>query len=430
MGIRRTFCIATICLIAQANPLEAQKLRSRIADLFSFGECGLPLCLDGSINAGTGHGDHFLGSVLAGNSAIINFLGSAVGQSVASAPVSAASSGATFVLVGGVPVKTSSSAGPILAERSQTLGRGRVYVGVDVTAMSFNSINGAPTDNLLFVFGHEDAGVPVLGDPTFENDIIEVRMDMGIRILVTSMFFTVGLTDFIDVGVSVPFVRTSIDAASEAQIQPFGTPAFHFFGGTLTDPILRAATATRGSASGIGDVAGRLKINLAQSNTLGIALMGEVRFATGDEADLLGSGSTAVRTLAAIAASFDRFSPHINFGYFARTGEFQSDGILLTAGFDQAVTDWATVAFDLVSEFQVGDNKIVLPEPIQFSTPFAREVQTSSFPSRRADVLNASLGMKFAMRGGTNVVVNGIAPLRKNGLQGDFILTAGLEIVF
>lgn len=422
--------LAVLAIGVLPGTSAAQDLRDQIGDLFSFGDCGLPLCLDGSISQLTGHGDHFLPSAAAGNAAATLFLANAIGRSVSNAPVSAASSGATFVLVGGVPVKTSTSSGPILAERSRTLGRGRVFVGFNVTALGFNSINGAPLERLEFVFGHQDVPPAGIGDPVLENDVIRVKMDLDLRIIVSSIFFTYGLTEFIDIGVSIPFVRTSIVGNSEAQVEPFGSTAVHFFGGTLADPVLRASTSISGSRSGIGDVAGRIKINLGQSNKVGIALLGDVRFATGDEANLLGSGATSVRLLTAIAGTFEAFSPHVNLGYIARTGEFENDAILAILGFDQLMTDWATLAVDIVSEFQLGENKIPLPAPIQVVAPFVREIRTVSIPERSGDVLNVALGMKFALRGGTHLVVNGIAPLWKNGLQGDFVATAGMEIVF
>ena len=51
----------------------------------------------------------------------------------ADVPVSAASGGSTFRFQGGVPVRTSTSAGPIFAERAQTLGHGRVLAGITRT---------------------------------------------------------------------------------------------------------------------------------------------------------------------------------------------------------------------------------------------------------------------------------------------------------
>ena len=45
----------------------------------------------------------------------------------------------TFRFEGGVPVRTSQSAGPIFAERAQTLGRGRMLAGLTRSSFSFTS---------------------------------------------------------------------------------------------------------------------------------------------------------------------------------------------------------------------------------------------------------------------------------------------------
>ncbi len=369
----------------------------------------------------------------AGNQAVIDFINAAVGRSVASTPISAASSGVTFSIVGGLPVKTSVSSGPVFGERSQTVGRGRFFIGANVTGIQFSSLNGVPTDNILLNLVHQDVpsiGSPGLGDPNFENDFIEVNLALDIDLLVSSLFLTAGLTDFIDIGVAVPFVRTSIRGNSEAQVIPIEPSLLHFFGGDAANPILRAAAAIDGTATGIGDVAGRIKINLGQSRSVGAAILGDVRFPTGEESNLLGSGATTVRGLAIVAAQFSSFSPHINAGYLARTGARQNDAILATIGFDQLMTPWATLAFDLISEWQLGENKIQLPGEAVYEFPRPRRVQTTTVPEKRENVLNASVGMKFTVRGGTTLVINGIAPMRKVSLQPDFIWTGGLEYSF
>ena len=50
-------------LVCVAAPVEAQSLNSRINDLFTFGDCGEPLCL----SVGSGHGSHFIPAVQAGS---------------------------------------------------------------------------------------------------------------------------------------------------------------------------------------------------------------------------------------------------------------------------------------------------------------------------------------------------------------------------
>jgi hypothetical protein len=409
-----------ICL---ATPLFAQDMRSTINQLFTFGDCGQPLCLD----LPDAHGNHFLPAVAAGNQTVIGFLTDAISQSAANTPLSATSSGETFTLVGGLPVRSSTSAGPIFGERAQTLGRGRFYIGANVTGIQFTTINSAPLDNILINFAHQDVGNPGEGDPEFENDILQLRMNLDMSVTVASIFATWGILDFMDVGVAVPFVRTRLSGTSDAQIQPFGSVAVHRFGGTDIDPILRATTSASGTSSGIGDVVGRIKINLGQGRTLGAAILADVRFPTGSEKDLRGAGSSSIRAMAVGSAQFGNFAPHINLGYLSRTAALQNDAVLATLGFDNLMASWATFAADIISEWQVGDNPISLPGDIVFIAPFQRRIPSISIPDRRNNLINLATGLKFNVRGGAVLVVNAIAPLRKAGLQPDFIWTVGLE---
>lgn len=414
--------LAGAALLAGA-PLAAQDLRSTITELFTFGDCGAPLCLE----LGDEHGNHFIPAVTAGNETVIAFLTEAIGRAASSTPLSATSSGATYTLVGGLPVRSSTSAGPIFAERAQTLGRGRFYLGSNVTGQQFTSLNGVPLDNILINFAHQDVGNPGTGDPEFENDIIQLTMNLDMSIAVASLFATYGVTDFIDLGVAVPFVRASFTGAADAQILPFGPSPLHRFGGTIDDPILRVATDASGNSSGLGDIVGRIKINLGQSSRFGAALLTDVRFPTGDADNLLGSGSTSLRALGVASAQFGSFSPHVNVGYLARGGEFQSDAIVARLGFDNLMTSWATFAAELLSEWQVGENPITLPGDIIFTAPFERRVASVSIPQRRDDILNAAMGFKFNVRGPMVIVTNIMMPLLSSGLQPDYFWTLGLE---
>jgi len=431
--IRRLSPLAALALLVAIHPRvaeaqDASGLRGQIVqDLFTFGSCGQPLCLD-LTNA---HGNHFIPALAEGNDLVISFISDAIGNATLSVPLSATSSGATFSFEGGLPVRTSTSAGPIFGERTQTLGRNQFFVGTSVTGIDFTSLNGVPLDGMQLTFQHED-GTPsdTLGLPSFENDVIALNLGMNVSVLVGTVSMTYGLTDFIDVGVAVPFVRTKVSGRSEAQIIPFGSPAIHRFGGDATDPVLRATASMEGSASGIGDVAARVKINLGQGSTMGAALLGEMRFATGDEVNLLGVGSNQIRVTALYSAQLGTFSPHLNVGYAARAGATQRDGLFLQGAFDNLLTDWATVAAGLEAEFQVGESKFVLPSTVEIQSPFVRQFQATNIPNRDSDLLRASLGAKFTVRGGTVLVVNGIFPLRGVGLQPDFIWTVGLDFPF
>jgi hypothetical protein len=428
----RPLCIGALAAILAVSPHLAQAqeagLRTRIgAELFTFGDCGEPLCLD----LDNLHGNHFIPALAEGNDAVISFLTAAIGNATLSVPLSATSSGATFSFVDGLPVRTSTSAGPVFGERTQTLGRGRFFVGASVTGVEFTSLNGVPLEGLLLNFKHEDgAPIDTLGLPAFENDVMALELDMNVNVLVGTFAVTAGLTDFIDVGVAVPIVRTQVSGRTDAQILPFGDSPIHRFGGDAANPIMRASATMDGSATGIGDVAARLKVNLGQGSTMGAALLTEVRFGTGDEENLLGTGSTQIRAMGLYSAQFGTFSPHFNFGYAARTGEGQRDAVVINTAFDNLLTDWATLAVGLESEIQVGDNPFDLPGPIVFDDPIVRRIPATNIPNTDGDILRASLGAKFTVRGGTVIVANGIFPLRDVGLQPDFIWTLGLDFPF
>jgi hypothetical protein len=429
----RTACppivVALLALSAQAAESQEAGLRAQLAnDLFTFGDCGEPLCLD-LTNL---HGNHFIPALAEGNDAVIAFLTDAIGDATASVPLSATSSGATFSVIGGVPVRTSISAGPIFGERTQTLGRGRFFVGASVTGIEFTSLNGIPLRDLALNFKHEDGSpLDTLGNPEFENDYMALDLGVSLNILVGTVALTAGLTDFIDVGVAVPLVRTQVSGRTEAQILPFGSNAIHRFGGDAANPVLRATASTEGSATGIGDIAGRVKFNLGQSSRMGAALLAEIRLPTGDEEDLLGSGSTQFRALGLYSAQFGTLSPHVNIGYVARgDSRTQNDAVLVGLSVDNLLSDWATLAAGFESELQVGENKFALPADIEFDEPFQRTIPATNVPNKGGDLLRASLGAKFTVRGGTVLVVNALMPLRDVGLQPDFIWTVGLDFPF
>jgi len=426
-----TSLLLTIVLALPAPAHSQKPLRDMLSDLFTFGDCGEPLCLDGSINADNGHGDHYLPAVASGNLALIQFITDAIGKSVSNTPLSATSSGATFSFVGGVPVRSTNTKGPIFAEQSRTLGRGQFFLGFNVSGVNFKSLGGIPTDRLSLNFVHQDVDPePNLGDPPRENDIIQLEMNLNIRLLVSSVFLTYGLTDFIDVGVAVPFVRTAVSGTSNAQIEVWGDTAVHFFSGTPADPVLTGSSSINGSSAGIGDVTARLKVNVGQSDKLGAAILGDVRFATGKEEELLGSGSAAVRLLGIVSGEFGGFGPHLNAGYLVRTGETQNDAILATLGFDDQLAPWATLAVDLITEWQVGDNKIDLPRSIHFDSPFQRDLETTPITVSRENLITASAGTKFRVRGGTVLLANVLIPLSNAGLEPGVVWTGGLEFSF
>ena len=440
-------CLLTLCiLLAVAPPASAQGIRSLISELFIFGTGEDPLFLAGTAGATSvqAHAGHFIPSAVENNGNLISFLTTAIGTNVSNIPLSSTSSGITFRFEGGVPVATSTSPGPIIAERAQTLGRGRVFIGANHSVLNFKSLRGVDLNNLRLNFTHANAdfaGCDItfgddctkIGVPVLENEFIALDLSMDLNVRATTFVLTYGLLDFIDVGVAVPVISTSLSGTSNAQVVPFPynrTTAAHFFGGTESEPDLFAEKSVTGSASGLGDIATRLKIGFGSSSNARFAILGDARFATGDEEDLLGAGDFSFRGLGIVSAQFGNFSPHANVGYVYRKSELQNDAVLATAGFDHLLAPWAMIAVDLVSELQVGDNNLVLPQPLTIDEPFIRVIDPTTIPDVRDDIVNASVGMKFVTSSGLTIVANSIWPLNSGSLRPDVMWTAGLEYAF
>ena len=440
---RHWWCV--VCLTLVAGSLPAQGLRDKIAQLFIFADGKDPLFLGGTAGSDSAtalHADHFVPSAVSDNGTLISFIGTAISQNVANLPVSATSGGATFRFEGGVPVPTSASPGPVFAERALTLGRGRVLVGANINHLHFQSLRGVRLDGIQMTFTHENVTGPACdslvgasctpyGVPTHENDVINLRLGLDIDMTVTSFFLSFGLLDRVDIGVVLPMISTSLRGTSDAQIEPFGgTTAQHFFGGTPANPQLSTSRAVDGAASGIGDIAARIKVNVTRSERSNFSLLGDVRFPTGSADDLLGSGHVAARGLGILSARFGAFSPHANVGFLFRSGDTQNNAVLATVGFDHLMAPWATMAVDLVSELQVGESKLRLPGPVTYDLPFRRTIDVTNIPNERDDLINASFGFKFTTHAGITLVGNTLWPLNRGGLRPNVLWTAGLEYNF
>jgi hypothetical protein len=421
-----------------ASPVAAQGLRGKISELFVFAPGQQPLFL-----AGTGlHANHFLTSASSQNGVLISFIGNAVGSNIASVPLSATSGGSTFRFEGGAPVRTSTSPGPIFAERAQTLGKGRVFVGANINRLNFQSLRGVGLHDIALNFVHQNVDSPACdsiegqdcapyGVPRLENDVIALRLGLDLEMTVTSFFVSFGLLDRVDVGVAMPVVSTSLIGQSDVQIISFAeSAAVHYFGGTPTNPQLSTSRSAAGSASGLGDVAARVKVNFMQSERTSFAVLADARFPTGSAEDLLGSGHFSGRILGILSAQFGPFSPHANVGALLRNTDSLNNAVLVTVGFDHMMAPWATLAAEVVSEFQVGESKVKLPGTVTYEVPFTRTVQPTNIPNRRDDLINASFGFKFLTGSGITIVANGLLPLNEGGLRPNLMWTAGLEYSF
>jgi hypothetical protein len=443
MRLRRALVLLPFLLLPLPLSAQSFNLRDLLPDFLRQGitlappPAGFP-----------SHETHFIGA----NSPqflAIETLNESIAQQLSTFPLASSAGGFTYTFdpALGIFTRSTDSFGPIYAERVDTIGKNRFNVGLNFSHYTFDHINDISLQGggLKAVFTHID----INGDhsnlqPWFEGDVITAEILLKIQTDITALEMTYGLSDRFDVAVAVPVVKVSLDAQTNATIDRLATatnaPAIHRFqNGGDTSTFNES-----GDASGVGDIVLRAKFRLTDSSNLGVALAADVRLPTGDDANLLGTGTTQVKIYVIGSGHFGIFSPHLNGGYsFSdhRSGKPRlPDEIDYAAGFDLAASPRFTFIADAVGRYYK-DTQIVTVEDATFvantnPNPKAPPVLNSAVLPRlithegNLNTVLGSVGFKINPVGNLLLTVNGLFPLNKNGLRDDFTPLVGLDYSF
>ncbi len=345
----------------------------------------------------------------------------------------------------GVLTRTTGSFGPIYAERADTIGKGKFNIGLNFSHSTFERIDNLNLRNgdLRLAFIHADDN----GDgghihSFFEGDVITAQLLMKIETDITAFVLNYGVSDRIDIGMAVPIVRVKLATQSTSTIQRLSTfnfPLIHRFPGEIDTQIVRQS----GSASGVGDIALRGKIQIVRGDSGGLAFVGDVRLPTGDERDLLGTGTTRAKGLLVGSLHLGTFSSHLNAGYTSstKTGETRiPDEISYSLGFDLAVHPRMTLTAEVLgrdfrktSRVRVVNNVYTANTNSDENPPKIREATFPTLTIENVQDLNTligSAGLKFNPFGNLLMTINGLFSLNRQGLQSRFTPLVGIEYSF
>jgi hypothetical protein len=436
----RRLAILLAAAAALASPVTARaqspKLAFIIPDL--YGPRGLIVNSEALLPDGSTHSAHF-NSAFQAEFTQFNI---SLASQLASVPLPSPASGFTYELdpALGVFKRSTQSFGPILGERAETIGKHKVSLGFNYQYFTFDTIEGVDLHSVPAVFTHDNAA------PGGRADVVTTSNDLDLKVGQFTAFLSYGLADGVDISAAVPFVKVDLSATSMATIRRIGTassPATHFF----FDPSAPGgfgstkSFVSSGSASGIGDVIGRLKARLVKSGSTGVAIGTDVRFPTGDELDLLGSGAWGVKPFLIVSFSQKVLSPHLNVGYQWNgesvlagnvvTGEKKSlpDQILYEAGVDIGVTPRITLALDVLG-------RRVLKSPRLQTETFHALQGGLTFPNihfiQDADFnqTNGAAGVKINAGGKLLLDVNVLFKLDNAGLRDKVTPLVGFEYSF
>jgi hypothetical protein len=410
--------------VQPASAREAGTLQSLVSDL--YGGDGITLAADPQVVA---HQAHFT----AASTAALNNLSDLISSNVGVLSFNSTVSAISFDIESGVPVRSQESLGPSLAERASTIGKGRLNIAASFASVDFKQLNGQDMDSFSLTLHHVDIPPVVV----WENDTITLDLDMRLRERVLALYGTYGITDRLDVGMVVPVIHIDGKVRSVASINTtYCTPE------TIAGIGCVATTADMGvavhrfadgfnpidtnqqSATGIGDVVLRTKWRAfgGPGSRVSGALLGQAQLATGDEADLLGTGSNTVSLFGVASANLGALNPHINLGY-----EYFLDKVdLRNPAGDDDEDPVATTRIDRSNWRGVVGFDMRARENLAFSTEFLGRWEDDGHR-----FLDLALGAKWAPNGTVPLNINFVFPInRDEGMRPDYIVSIGIESTF
>ena len=421
-------------VLAGASPARAQSPKLALLIPGLYGPGGLRVESEARLPDGSTHSAHF-NSAFQARFTQFNI---ALASQLAAIPLPSPASGFTYTFDEslGVYQRTTQSFGPILAERPETLGRGKLSFGTSYQHFGFDSIEGVDLGSVPAVFTHDDAQ---LGGG--RSDVVTTETGIDATIDQTVFSLTYGLANWLDASVAVPVVRVDLGATSTATIQRIGTtnPAIHFYGAGSGDYEDSAVYRSSGSASGIGDVVLRLKGHVLRKEKAGLALGIDVRLPTGDEENLLGLGTTGVKPFAAFAVGLGHAALHLNAGYTwngdsvlagdVATGQKADmpDQFSWAGGIDFGVTKRLTLALDVVGTRVIDSPRLVTQT---FTAANGNTFPQIDFVTESYDIINGAAGLKVNLFGRLLLDANVLFKLNDAGLRDKLTPLIGIEYAF
>jgi len=348
----------------------------------------------------------------------------AIATQASQLPLATASAGVVLVYHGGVP-ETFNNLGPILTDRAQTVGRGKVFLGFTASQFVFTDIDGASLSNLPFAYS-QVAYAPgsttqvVSTTYTTESTSLAFRADQFVGV------GTIGLTKKMDFTVIVPVERVSLGATtSHSQSYVVNASTNQAFG-----PVNNPQSYTHGTASGVGDIIFNLKSEIESGERATFSAGFNLRTPTGDELNFLGTGAWGFNPYL-VYSYLAKVSPHAKVGY-----QWNSDSDLnnptLTANGNQALpggmqydigADWSvqrhwTLAADLLGNQFLNTPRLVPGSSVPITTASSTfSLPTSTSGNSSYSINNVSTGVKWNPAGNLVISANLLTQINNNGLR-------------
>jgi hypothetical protein len=225
-------------------------------------------------------------------------------------------------------------------------------------------------------------GFPATGTPgsyTLAASVPDVSLDTSIETNAYALFVNYGVTDKLDVGIVVPYLATWLKGGVQATglIDP------------STGRMFSVQTSGTAQSSGIGDLVLRAKMNFIDGEYGALASRLDFYVPTGDADNFQGFGHPAGGASLIYSAALGPFSPHASVGFLWRFDAQQFNEMRFALGGDVRITPWLTATSDLLlnqntAQYNVGNTILSVATGIKFN-PWRRLVLSTNLLWRLND---------------------------------------------
>jgi outer membrane putative beta-barrel porin/alpha-amylase len=432
---------AVAVLVWSASVLSPGLLYAQSTPLMELGSEVFKSILAARTPGGTGvvaHTPVFLSDPTVTNvTDLIEGIHQQVGSQVSLFPIGSSSGGFTYRYDSALGTfnRTTETFGPAFAERAETTGRGKFSLGMNYLHASYSSLDGKnlETGDVRFFLLHQP-----LSPPSFvEGDVIQAALDMKMTSDTAVWYGNYGITDRLDVGISVPLVHMSMDITYHATIKDFAThavsPATHVF----ADGSKEADFSGSGSASGLGDILFHAKYGIPSNSNVHVAAALDVRVPSGDTENMLGGGATLTQFSVIMSSVGKKVSPHANLGYTLASGSGAvTNQINYIGGVEVAVSPRVTVVGDFVGR-NLRDSLRLTDDSIVHEYKQGNDAHIETVTLDTVQLVPASLntiwgtgGVKFSPWRNLLISASVLVALNDAGLRSRVTPAVGFEFAF
>lgn len=341
--------------------------------------------------------------------------------------------------------RSSGNLGPVFVERPQTLGKGKVDVGLSYLYVNFDELEGEQLDSLTFRGLEHNDCCPLVGNPTqpgFETDTADLFFEeFDLESHVLSVFATYGITDRWDVNLLIPIIVTNLDMTARARVNDesgTGTHSFEPVG--PGDPRVTETTASSDdSATGVGDLLLRTKYQFIDEETFDFASGLTLRIPTGDEDDFQGIGDTTLTPFFSVSQVYGAVDLHLSTGVEINTEDLDRSRVRYGAGASYQIGERLALLADVIGSSGLADDELSVEVPRFLNVAGTPDPSLTIDPDNptatatseiRTDIVDLALGIKANFAPSAVGFISFFIPLNDEGLRAEVIPATGLEVSF